>query len=416
MVDTLAPKKIFTQRELDTKLTPVGEQVLRSRTRPKLLDTTPVMGTEPSLLGRQTETAMEDAKETVKTIYTDEQQQTAKSSEETLDEKQTGERVKEDDPQGLVMRPLDYAAKGYDNKEVSGPILVGEQGPEMIVPTGNGKISILPNSIVQGMMSKPMKKAQQGMNNIALGKPEAMKPQTDAVIYDSGLENQFRFLNVVGKGLGKPDKIETSGEVSNALDKKFDSDIFPQIEGKDLPNIPKNINKDDFSSSLRDAYKHSYGSGMFSLIGGKEMSKQVAQNSQEYNQLFVPVIGTSRESDNPAERDEVLMDINNNRVGFNIANEVRKELGYEDNERITGKNLEAAEKLFAEKHTQMYLNTIQSKGSGDSNFFDYENTSDTKKYKKTLNSIIKDENPRDLIIKFGPEKIKAERKKLAIES
>jgi hypothetical protein len=238
----------------------------------------------------------------------------------------------------------------------------------------------------------------------------------DTVIYDSGLENEFRFLNVVGKGLGKTDKVARSGQVSDALDKKFDNDIFPQIEGKDLPNIPKNINKDDFSSSLRDAYKHSYGSGMFSLIGGKEMSKQVAQNSQEYNQIFLPVIGTSRKGDNPAERDEVLMDINNNRVGFNIANEVRKELGYEDNERITGKNLEKAEKLFAEKHTQMYLNTVQSKSTGDSAFFDYGDTSDTKNYKKTLNSIIKDENPRDLIIKFGPEKIKAERKKLAIES
>ena len=110
------------------------------------------------------------------------------------------------------------------------------------------------------------------------------------------------------------------------------------------------------------------------------------------------------------------MDINNNRVGFNIANEVRKELGYEDNERITGKDLEKAEKLFAEKHTQMYLNTVQSKSTGDSAFFDYGDTSDTKNYKKTLNSIIKDENPRDLIIKFGPEKIKAERKQLAIES
>ena len=66
--------------------------------------------------------------------------------------------------------------------------------------------------------------------------------------------------------------------------------------------------------------------------------------------------------------------------------------------------------------TQMYLNTVQSKSTGDSAFFDYGDTSDTKNYKKTLNSIIKDENPRDLIIKFGPEKIKAERKKLAIES
>jgi hypothetical protein len=448
MVDTLAPKRIFTQRELDQKLTPVTEQVLRTRPRARLLDTVPQIKTEPSLIDRQTEEAMQDSKKPSKEIITEEQAQTAKSSQETLQEKQTGMKVDTEAQrgQGLVMRPMEYAAKGYDDKEVSGPILVGEQGPEMIVPTGNGKISILPNSIVQGMMSKPMKKAQQGADDVMIGrlgnppkrpepadmaqdtlpsgffdrpefpKLEPIRPKMDTVIYDSGLENEFRFLNVVGKGLGKTDKVARSGQVSDALDKKFDNDIFPQIEGKDLPNIPKNINKDDFSSSLRDAYKHSYGSGMFSLIGGKEMSKQVAQNSQEYNQIFLPVIGTSRKGDNPAERDEVLMDINNNRVGFNIANEVRKELGYEDNERITGKNLEKAEKLFAEKHTQMYLNTVQSKSTGDSAFFDYGDTSDTKNYKKTLNSIIKDENPRDLIIKFGPEKIKAERKKLAIES
>ena len=219
MVDTLAPKRIFTQRELDQKLTPVTEQVLRTRPRARLLDTVPQIKTEPSLIDRQTEEAMQDSKKPSKEIITEEQAQTAKSSQETLQEKQTGMKVDTEAQrgQGLVMRPMEYAAKGYDDKEVSGPILVGEQGPEMIVPTGNGKISILPNSIVQGMMSKPMKKAQQGMDNIALGKPEAMKPQTDAVIYDSGLENQFRFLNVVGKGLatglGKSDKIKTSGKV-----------------------------------------------------------------------------------------------------------------------------------------------------------------------------------------------------------
>ena len=36
MVDTLAPKRIFTQRELDQKLTPVTEQVLRTRPRERL--------------------------------------------------------------------------------------------------------------------------------------------------------------------------------------------------------------------------------------------------------------------------------------------------------------------------------------------------------------------------------------------
>ena len=148
MVDTLAPKRIFTQRELDQKLTPITEQVLRTRPRPRLLDTLPTVSTEPSLLAKQSEEAMMDSKKQSGQIMTEEQGQTAKSSEETRKEKQTGMKVdtEAERGQGLVMRPMEYAAKGYDDKEVSGPILVGEKGPEMIVPTGNGKISVLPNS------------------------------------------------------------------------------------------------------------------------------------------------------------------------------------------------------------------------------------------------------------------------------
>ena len=152
MVDTLAPKKIFTQRELDTKLTPIGEQVLRSRARPKLLDTTPVFGTESSLLDRQAKSDKNKAQAMMSPV--EEQEQNVKSSQETLDTKQTGERVKEDTPQGLVMKPIAYAAKGMEDKEIAGPIIVGEGGPEMIVPTGDGKISILPTKVVEGIMTK----------------------------------------------------------------------------------------------------------------------------------------------------------------------------------------------------------------------------------------------------------------------
>jgi len=152
MVDTLAPKKIFTQRELDTKLTPIGEQVLRSRARPKLLDTTPVFGTESSLLDRQVKSDKNKAQAMMSPV--EEQEQNVKSSQETLDTKQTGERVKEDTPQGLVMKPISYAAKGMEDREITGPIIVGEGGPEMIVPTGDGKISILPTKVVEGIMSR----------------------------------------------------------------------------------------------------------------------------------------------------------------------------------------------------------------------------------------------------------------------
>tara|TARA_A100001391_G_scaffold170993_1_gene132134 strand:- start:585 stop:1226 length:642 start_codon:yes stop_codon:yes gene_type:complete len=158
MVDTLAPKKIFTQRDLDTKLTPVSEQVLRTRTRPSLLDDRPkVVGTATSLIKEQSKDFLLDAENMMPKVVTAEQKQTAKSSEETIKEKQTGMRAERETPQGeaLAMRPVEYASTGIFDKPVLKPILVGEKGAEMIVPTGDGKISILPNEVVQGLMERP---------------------------------------------------------------------------------------------------------------------------------------------------------------------------------------------------------------------------------------------------------------------
>ena len=74
------------------------------------------------------------------------------------------------------MRPMEYAAKGYDDKKVSGPILVGEKGPEMIVPTGEGKISILPNKdSSRHDVNAYEKKAEKGADDIMTGRPEMPK-------------------------------------------------------------------------------------------------------------------------------------------------------------------------------------------------------------------------------------------------
>tara|TARA_Y100001938_G_C7927494_1_gene347633 strand:+ start:52 stop:675 length:624 start_codon:yes stop_codon:yes gene_type:complete len=157
MVDTLAPKKIFTQRQLDTKLTPVSEQVLRTRTRPSLLDDRPkVVGTATSLVGEQSKDFLLDSETAMPKIATAEQKQTAKSSEETREEKQTGMRAEREVPQGesLVMRPMEYASTGFVDRAITGPTIVGERGPEMIVPSSDGKISILPNQVVEGLMAR----------------------------------------------------------------------------------------------------------------------------------------------------------------------------------------------------------------------------------------------------------------------
>ena len=43
-------------------------------------------------------------------------------------------RTQVESPQGesLVMRPVEYAANGVKDKEVSGPILVGEKGADLM--------------------------------------------------------------------------------------------------------------------------------------------------------------------------------------------------------------------------------------------------------------------------------------------
>ena len=291
MVDTLAPKKIFTQRELDTKLTPIGEQVVRARTRPRLLDTTPVMGTETSLLDKQAQA--EETKVESMMAPTAEQKQTVKSSEEVTDVKQTGERVKEEDPQGLVMRPLDYAAKGYNNKQVSGPILVGEKGPEMIVPTGNGKISILPNNVVSGMMTKPMKKAQEGMDDVNIGIPEL--------------------------DFARP--IESLQMYRDSINKKFDSDIAP------------NLNEDANVERLKDNYRHQFASGLGTIRYGKNITAIAGYGNEVRN-----IALGSRDFE------ENKVDIKNNAVGRDIATKFQK-----DNPDLKDKDLEDKFTSFFDK-------------------------------------------------------------------
>ena len=158
MVDTLAPKRVFTQKQLNTKLTPISEQVLRTKPRPSLLDDRPkVVGTATSLIDKQSQDFLLDINSMAPKAVTKEQKQTVKSSEETTQEKQTGMRTQVESPQGesLVMRPVEYAANGVKDKEVSGPILVGEKGAELVVPTGEGKVSILDAKTTSGLMQFP---------------------------------------------------------------------------------------------------------------------------------------------------------------------------------------------------------------------------------------------------------------------
>jgi len=208
MVDTLAPKRVFTQKQLNTKLTPISEQVLRTKPRPSLLDDRPkVVGTATSLIDKQSQDFLLDINSMAPKAVTKEQKQTVKSSEETTQEKQTGMRTQVESPQGesLVMRPVEYAANGVKDKEVSGPILVGEKGAELVVPTGEGKVSILDAKTTSGLMM-PMKKAEKGMDDINIA--SAMKSDdaytdfniTDFLLKDKDSDaqkNLEKFVDVV---------------------------------------------------------------------------------------------------------------------------------------------------------------------------------------------------------------------------
>ena len=156
MVDTLAPKKVFTQRELNTKLTPVSEQVLRTKPRPSLLDDRPkVVGTATSLIDEQSRDFLLDSAMPMTKVATAEQKQTAKSSEETIEEKQTGMRAEREVPQGLGARPgIMYASVGAQDITIDRPLVVGERGPEMIVPVGKNKFTVLSTDDLRGLMAR----------------------------------------------------------------------------------------------------------------------------------------------------------------------------------------------------------------------------------------------------------------------
>ena len=156
MVDTLAPKKVFTQKELNTKLTPVSEQVLRTKPRPSLLDDRPkVVGTATSLIDEQSRDFLLDSAMPMTKVATAEQKQTAKSSEETIEEKQTGMRAEREVPQGLGARPgIMYASVGAQDITIDRPLVVGERGPEMIVPVGKNKFTVLSTDDLRGLMAR----------------------------------------------------------------------------------------------------------------------------------------------------------------------------------------------------------------------------------------------------------------------
>jgi len=160
MVDTLAPKKIYKQRDLDKSLTPspVTEAIMTPGKN--IMATAPKQEATPALVNMEQPDYLVDstliAAQTLEKSapMAAERNQTIKSSAETTDNKQTGNVVAKDVPQGLGARPITYAAEGLTDATIDGPLVVGEKGPEMIIPTGKGKFTVINNEALQGLMSR----------------------------------------------------------------------------------------------------------------------------------------------------------------------------------------------------------------------------------------------------------------------
>ena len=160
MVDTLAPKRVFTQRELDKSLTPSPVTAAIMQPDKNLVDLAPDQKMPADLIGQQSDFLVDPnsimaSMQENQAPGTMEREQTIRSSEETTADKQTGQRTRRDTTQGLASRPgIMYASTGAQNVEIDRPLVVGEKGPEMIVPVGKNKFTVLSTNDLKGLMAR----------------------------------------------------------------------------------------------------------------------------------------------------------------------------------------------------------------------------------------------------------------------
>ena len=160
MVDTLAPKKIFTQRELDKSLTPSPVAAAIMQPAKNIMDMSPDQKMPGGVIQQQSDFLVDPnsimaSMQENQAPGTMEREQTIRSSEETTADKQTGERADRQTTQGLASRPgIMYASTGAQDVVIDRPLVVGERGPEMIVPTGKNKFTVLSTDDLKGLMAR----------------------------------------------------------------------------------------------------------------------------------------------------------------------------------------------------------------------------------------------------------------------
>lgn len=168
MVDTLAPKRVFTQRELDRSLTPSPVAAAAMQPDKNVMDMAPDQKMPADLIGQQSDFLINSdivmaGMQENQAPETAEREQTVRSSEEVTANKQTGERADRQTTQGLAARPgnpapvsagIMYASTGAQDVQIDRPLVVGERGPEMIVPTGKNKFTVLSTDDLRGLMAR----------------------------------------------------------------------------------------------------------------------------------------------------------------------------------------------------------------------------------------------------------------------
>ena len=172
MVDTLAPKRVFTQRELDKSLTPSPVTAAIMQPDKNLVDLAPDQKMPADLIGQQSDFLVDPnsimaGMQENQAPGTMGREQTIRSSEETTGDKQTGQRVRRDTTQGLASRPgVMYAAEGVDKMEIDRPMVVGEKGPEMVVPAGKNMFSVIPTDQLKTLVDKVGGLMKRGVDTI----------------------------------------------------------------------------------------------------------------------------------------------------------------------------------------------------------------------------------------------------------
>ena len=172
MVDTLAPKRVFTQRELDKSLTPSPVTAAIMQPDKNLVDLAPDQKMPADLIGQQSDFLVDPnsimaSMQENQAPGTMEREQTIRSSEETTADKQTGERADRQTTQGLASRPgVMYAAEGVDKMEIDRPMVVGEKGPEMVVPAGKNMFSVIPTDQLKTLVDKVGGLMKKGVDTI----------------------------------------------------------------------------------------------------------------------------------------------------------------------------------------------------------------------------------------------------------